>query len=185
MIQAAFTFSGVPTYTGYQVTFINTTTGFEGGPSYQWNFGDGSTFATDSDPIYTYTIPGNYVVSFTVTDETTGEVSTYTFGSGPELPYDVDVFGASPDKDPDDGIQVRQVVPEGVEPRVALYTSNDGGQTWKNPIYASLGRTGQYRHRARFQRLGTSRNRVFKVVISEAVKVQMIGALLDMTVDGA
>ena len=95
--------------------------------------------------------------------------SSYTYGA---------VVG-----NPDIGIVVNPAVIQGVEPRVALYISNDGGMTWGNPIYASLGRIGQFMKRARFNRLGTSRNRVFKVVITEAVKVQMVGVMMDLEVN--
>ena len=67
-----------------------------------------------------------------------------------------------------------------INPRVTLELSNDGGMTWTNPIYASMGKIGQYQHRARWQRLGTSRDRVFRVTVTEPVKVQMLSAMLDV-----
>lgn len=66
-----------------------------------------------------------------------------------------------------------------VNPRVSLEISNDGGKTWGNPIYASLGKIGQYNHRARWQRLGYARDRMFRVTVTDAVKVQMLSAMLD------
>jgi hypothetical protein len=68
------------------------------------------------------------------------------------------------------------------DPRVTLYISNDGGLTWKNPIYAKLGKIGKYLTRARFDRLGYARDRVFKVVVTEATKLQMLMAMMDIEI---
>jgi hypothetical protein len=63
-----------------------------------------------------------------------------------------------------------------VDPRVALEISNDGGQTWSSPIFASIGKVGNYLTRARFQRLGSSRDRVFRVSCSDPVKFNLLSA---------
>lgn len=73
----------------------------------------------------------------------------------------------------------------GSNPRVTLEISNDGGETWGNPIYAQMGKIGRYTTRARWQRLGYSRDRVFRVTISEPVRVNMLSAMLDMEVGSA
>lgn len=72
-----------------------------------------------------------------------------------------------------------------VNPRVVLEISNDGGQTWSNPIYAQIGEIGRWRKRARWQRLGSSRDRVFRVSMSDKVKIQMLSAYLDLEVGQA
>jgi PKD domain/Phage stabilisation protein len=64
-------------------------------------------------------------------------------------------------------------------PRVALYCSKDGGQTFGTPRYAYLGKIGQYKYRARWGPLGASRDMVFRVVCTEPVKLQMLSAYLD------
>jgi hypothetical protein len=69
--------------------------------------------------------------------------------------------------------------PEAVDPRVTLEISNDGGQTFSNPIFASMGKIGVWNHRARWQRLGSSRDRVFKVTSAEPVKTQILAAWMD------
>lgn len=69
-----------------------------------------------------------------------------------------------------------------VEPRVVLEISNDGGQTWGNPIYAQLGAIGRWQTRARWARLGSSRDRVFRVTITDPVKVQMLSCMLDVEI---
>ncbi len=77
------------------------------------------------------------------------------------------------------------VVSQSVDPLITLLISNDGGNTWGNPIQATLGRMGKWITRARFNRLGVSRNRVYRVVITEAVRVQLYMAMLDVEVGNA
>lgn len=72
-----------------------------------------------------------------------------------------------------------------VDPRVALEISRDGGQTWGNAIYATLGKIGQYRHRARWQRLGYARDAVFRVTCTEPVRVTMLSCYIDFEVGTA
>ncbi len=69
-----------------------------------------------------------------------------------------------------------------VHPRAVLQYSNDGGQTFGQPIYAPLGAIGKYKTRARWQQLGCSRDRVFSVVITDPVVAHMILAELDYEV---
>ena len=66
-----------------------------------------------------------------------------------------------------------------IDPRVMLEISKDGGMTWLNPMYASLGRIGQYRHRARWHRCGYGRDIVLRVTSTEPVKTQMLSAFID------
>lgn len=73
----------------------------------------------------------------------------------------------------------------GSNPQIVLQISNDGGQTWGNPIYATMGKIGKYKTRARWQRLGYSRDRVFRVIISEPVRATMLSAMLDMEIGAA
>ena len=74
---------------------------------------------------------------------------------------------------------------EGSNPQVWIEWSNDGGQTFGNAVMASLGKIGQYKKRARWQRLGSSRDRVFRVTTDEPVRVTMLSAYLDFTIGQA
>ena len=70
----------------------------------------------------------------------------------------------------------------GSNPQIVLQISKDGGQTWGNPIYATMGKMGQYRVRARWQRLGYGRDTVFRVIVSEPVRCTILSAMLDYEV---
>lgn len=69
-----------------------------------------------------------------------------------------------------------------VEPSAVLEISRDGGQTFGNPIIAKMGKIGQYLTRARWQRLGYGRDFVFRVTVTDPVKVQMLSAYLDLEI---
>lgn len=64
-----------------------------------------------------------------------------------------------------------------LEPQAMLQWSDDGGHTWSNEYWVSMGWTGKYKTRALWRRLGRSRDRVFRVIITDAVKVVIIGAV--------
>lgn len=63
-----------------------------------------------------------------------------------------------------------------VDPQAELSWSDDGGHTWSNPYQAPLGKIGEYRTRLLWRRLGHTRNRVWKISISDSVKRVLIGA---------
>lgn len=65
---------------------------------------------------------------------------------------------------------------QGSNPQAMLQWSVDGGYTWSNEDWVSMGRIGEYAARARWTRLGRSRDRVFKVTITDPVPVAIIGA---------
>lgn len=71
---------------------------------------------------------------------------------------------------------------QGSNPQVMLQFSDDGGHTWSNEKWVSLGAQGNYKTRAIWRRLGVSRDRVFKIAISDPVKVALISA--EMEVEG-
>lgn len=66
------------------------------------------------------------------------------------------------------------------DPQVSLRWSDDGGHTWSNPLTASLGKIGEYKRRASFNRLGMARDRVFEVSTSAPVKIALQGAFVQM-----
>lgn len=65
---------------------------------------------------------------------------------------------------------------QGSSPTVLLSWSDDGGSTWSNTHEASLGAIGKYKDRAIWRRLGKSRDRVFRVEMSDPVPITWLGA---------
>lgn len=74
---------------------------------------------------------------------------------------------------------------QGVNPQAILQYSDDSGHTWSSEYWTELGLVGQYRVRARWRRLGRSRARVYRVTISDPVKVVMIGGRVIADISGA
>lgn len=69
-------------------------------------------------------------------------------------------------------------------PQIMLDWSDDSGHTWSNEHWKTLGAIGKYGTRAKWNRLGKSRNRVFRVTISDPVKRNISKAFLDGTITG-
>ena len=68
-----------------------------------------------------------------------------------------------------------------VDPQLILEYSNDGGNTWSNQLYKSVGKLGQYNARVVFHQLGQSRDRVFRLTMSDNIDWAISGASLDIT----
>ncbi len=67
----------------------------------------------------------------------------------------------------------------GIDANAILDWSDDGGHTWSNPYTVSIGASGEYAERAIWRRLGSSRNRIYRVTIEDSVKKVITGASLD------
>jgi hypothetical protein len=67
---------------------------------------------------------------------------------------------------------------QGNDPQAMLRWSNDGGSTWSNEHWTTIGKIGQYANRALWRRLGWSRDRIFEVVVSDPVKAVIVSAEL-------
>ena len=63
-------------------------------------------------------------------------------------------------------------------PQAMLKWSNDGGSTWSNEHWVSIGAQGKYRNRAIWRRLGMARDRIFEVSITDPVKAVIVSANL-------
>ena len=66
----------------------------------------------------------------------------------------------------------------GFNPQAMLRWSNDGGSTWSNEYWTSIGKQGKYKNRAIWRRLGTARDRVFEVVVTDPIKAVIVSANL-------
>ena len=64
-------------------------------------------------------------------------------------------------------------------PLWVLRWSDDGGQTWSHEYARDGGALGQYKKRLLWNRLGSPRDRIYELSISEAVPARVIDAYLD------
>jgi hypothetical protein len=73
------------------------------------------------------------------------------------------------------------VATQGADPQVMLRWSDDGGHTWSNEHWASMGKIGQYYKRVIWRRLGMTvklRDRVYEASGTDPVKIAIMGAEL-------
>jgi hypothetical protein len=70
------------------------------------------------------------------------------------------------------------VLTVGVSPQAMLRWSNDGGSTYSNEHWTSIGLQGKYKNRAIWRRLGTSRDRIYEVVVTDPIKAVIVSANL-------
>jgi hypothetical protein len=66
----------------------------------------------------------------------------------------------------------------GANPQAMLRWSDDGGSTWSNEHWSSIGVQGAYKNRAIWRRLGQSRDRIFEVVVTDPIKAVITAANL-------
>lgn len=67
---------------------------------------------------------------------------------------------------------------QGSDPQIMMRMSNDGGFSWGNEHWTSIGQIGEYTRRAIYRRLGMARDRVYEVRISDPVPRDVVGATL-------
>jgi hypothetical protein len=85
-----------------------------------------------------------------------------------------------------DSLDLNEPITQGANPQVMLRWSDDGGHTWSNEHWASMGRIGEYYRRVFWRRLGMTlkiRDRVYEVSGTDPVKIAIMGAelILDPT----
>lgn len=64
----------------------------------------------------------------------------------------------------------------GIDPQIILDWSDDRGKTWSHSQQQSLGKIGEYGKRVIFRRLGQSFGRVFRIRMSDPVRLVITGA---------
>lgn len=69
-------------------------------------------------------------------------------------------------------------LPDGSAPQAMLRWSDDGGSTWSNEHWCSIGVQGAYKNRAIWRRLGQSRDRIFEVVVTDPINAVITAANL-------
>lgn len=68
---------------------------------------------------------------------------------------------------------------QGSDPQVMLQFSDDGGRRWSSEKWRSLGAIGEYKQRVIWNRLGSSRDRVYRYAISDPVRRTLTNAILN------
>jgi hypothetical protein len=71
-----------------------------------------------------------------------------------------------------------------IDPQVMLRWSDDGGHTWSNEHWKSMGLTGEWGRRVIWRRLGMTvklRDRVYEVSGTDQVKIAIMGAELNVS----
>lgn len=74
---------------------------------------------------------------------------------------------------------------QGDEPQAMLQWSDDGGRTWSSEYWRDIGKIGEYSARAVWHRLGSSRDRVFRLQFSDPTPFTLISAFADVELGGS
>lgn len=77
---------------------------------------------------------------------------------------------------------VGNIVAPGDDPKVMLSWSDDGGKVWSREKVANIGKIGERETRVFWTKCGQSRERVFKIRITDPVKRILIALYADITV---
>ena len=71
---------------------------------------------------------------------------------------------------------------QGSDPEVMLQFSNDGGNTYSYELWQPIGKIGEYKDRVVWHRLGQGREYIFRIKISDSVRVVILGAYINATI---
>lgn len=85
--------------------------------------------------------------------------------------------------DMDTGTGLLPATVQGYDPIIFLRYSDDGGKTWSQPKQGNIGKIGVYTTRVKWNRLGSSKNRLFEISGSDPVSTTIYQAFLDMEVE--
>lgn len=66
-----------------------------------------------------------------------------------------------------------------LDPQVMLTWSDDGGRLWKSEHWKGFGKPGEYRKRVIWRCLGQARQRIYKIRITDPVKVSLSGLFVE------
>lgn len=79
------------------------------------------------------------------------------------------------------GLGSPSALPTDTPPQCMLRWSDDGGHTWSNEHWISLGAVGEYAKRAIWRRLGRTRQRIFEITITDDVLVAISDAFIEVS----
>lgn len=140
-----------------------------------------------------------FITDYIEIDFVFGDKDFYKF----DAPFDNTIFIITEDAAPDgtpvftiaedaapDGSPVFLIIEEGntpgfddtfynslFKPNISLYASDDGGVTFESYDLREFSRLGEYRWRMRWYELGTSRNRVYRLVCVSSAPIVILGAV--------
>jgi hypothetical protein len=81
-------------------------------------------------------------------------------------------------------LQTGMVFADQLDPQVMLRWSDDGGHTWSNEHWRSMGKTGEWGYRVFWRRLGMTeklRDRVYEVSGTDPIQLAIMGAELELS----
>lgn len=70
---------------------------------------------------------------------------------------------------------------QGSDPQAMLRWSNDDGATWSPERWAGIGKIGVYKNRCKWNMLGSGRNRVFELVVTDPIKYVVTKAVANLS----
>jgi hypothetical protein len=126
---------------------------------------------------------GDFLIAEYVQNEITtenNEVLTTEIGNGSELLVDTPNYPI-PFIPPVFLTTTSYGAQTGYDPAVMLRWSDDGGHTWSNEHWATIGKIGEYYRRVFWRRLGMTlklRDRVYELSGTDPVKISIMGAEL-------
>jgi hypothetical protein len=85
-------------------------------------------------------------------------------------------------------IEIGSPAATAVDPQVMLRWSDDGGHTWSNEHWRSMGKTGEWGRRVIWRRLGMTlklRDRVYEASGTDPIKIAIMGAELNVSATNA
>jgi hypothetical protein len=143
---------------------------------------NGNIYALDED---TYTDNGTVIARERIAPHLTDELNRifyHAFQLDVQAGTGLDQSTVYPPRGEGPPPPIDPVKVSGIDPQAMLRWSDDGGFTWSNEHWQTIGQLGQRRTRVIWRRMGWSRDRVYWVRITAPVKVVLIGVEFDATV---
>jgi len=90
------------------------------------------------------------------------------------------LFHSSLQVDMEAGVGLDAGATPGSTVNAMLDWSDDDGGTWSSEHWVSAGRIGERRQRIKWNRLGRARDRIYRLKVTDPVKVAIVGAVLEL-----
>lgn len=161
-----------------------------------WNLGMGeggilqapSLLAGSAEPVSVFLNDQENTTSWRITASIAGAIEPVQIPFDPGLPAAISFVSALGDQrwslqleNQGAGVGILQTIPLGIVgrgPQMTLVWSDDGGHTWSNEHTRDCGQAGRFNVRVLWNRLGRSRDRVYKIIVTDPVPWAIIDAYL-------